>query len=95
MSIARKMKVRPDLFLVGEVDGKIVATVMAGYEGHRGAVKSSGGRSGSEKRIRTGDHGGSRTSAATRRLRDDQPECSHDQQVKVLRALKIPACDLM
>lgn len=34
--IQRKLKVRPDLFLVGELDGKIVAAVMAGYEGHRG-----------------------------------------------------------
>jgi ribosomal protein S18 acetylase RimI-like enzyme len=34
--IRRKLEVRPDLFLVGLVDGQIVATVMAGYEGHRG-----------------------------------------------------------
>jgi ribosomal protein S18 acetylase RimI-like enzyme len=34
--IRRKMAVRPDLFLVGVVDGQIVATVMAGYDGHRG-----------------------------------------------------------
>jgi len=34
--IARKMKVRPDLFLVGELKGRIMATVMAGYDGHRG-----------------------------------------------------------
>ena len=34
--IARKLRVRPDLFLVGVVDGRIVASVMAGYEGHRG-----------------------------------------------------------
>jgi ribosomal protein S18 acetylase RimI-like enzyme len=34
--IARKMKVRPDLFLVGELDGRVIATVMAGYDGHRG-----------------------------------------------------------
>lgn len=34
--IARKLRVRPDLFLVGELDGEIVATTMAGYEGHRG-----------------------------------------------------------
>ena len=34
--IQRKLRVRPDLFLVGLVDGKIVASVMAGYEGHRG-----------------------------------------------------------
>ncbi len=34
--IQRKLRVRPELFLVGLLDGKIVATVMAGYEGHRG-----------------------------------------------------------
>ena len=34
--IQRKLKVRPDLFLVGVLDGQIVACVMAGYEGHRG-----------------------------------------------------------
>jgi ribosomal protein S18 acetylase RimI-like enzyme len=33
--IERKLKVQPELFLVGLVDGKITATVMAGYEGHR------------------------------------------------------------
>ncbi len=36
--IARKLKVDPDLFLVGESDGEIVATVMGGYEGHRGWI---------------------------------------------------------
>lgn len=34
--IRRKLDVRPDLFLVGVLDGEIVACVMAGYEGHRG-----------------------------------------------------------
>ncbi len=34
--IQRKVSVSPDLFLVGEVDGHVVAAVMAGYEGHRG-----------------------------------------------------------
>jgi ribosomal protein S18 acetylase RimI-like enzyme len=34
--IERKLRVRPDLFLVGVLDGKIVSCVMAGYEGHRG-----------------------------------------------------------
>jgi ribosomal protein S18 acetylase RimI-like enzyme len=34
--IRRKMKVRPELFLVGVHQGEIVACVMAGYEGHRG-----------------------------------------------------------
>lgn len=32
------MQVDPDLFLVGELDGKIVASVMGGYEGHRGWI---------------------------------------------------------
>jgi phosphinothricin acetyltransferase len=36
--IARKRRVRPDLFLVGEANGQIVATVMAGYDGHRGWI---------------------------------------------------------
>jgi len=36
--IARKLGVQPELFLVGEIDGRIVATAMAGYEGHRGWV---------------------------------------------------------
>ena len=34
--IRRKLKVRPDLFLVGILEGRVVASVMAGYEGHRG-----------------------------------------------------------
>jgi ribosomal protein S18 acetylase RimI-like enzyme len=34
--IQRKLQVRPDLFLVGVLEGRIVACVMAGYEGHRG-----------------------------------------------------------
>jgi ribosomal protein S18 acetylase RimI-like enzyme len=36
--IARKMTVQPDLFLVGLADDRIIATLMAGYEGHRGWV---------------------------------------------------------
>lgn len=36
--IARKLQVQRDLFLVGELDGELVATAMAGYEGHRGWV---------------------------------------------------------
>jgi len=36
--IARKLTVQADLFLVGEEDGAIVATAMAGYDGHRGWV---------------------------------------------------------
>lgn len=36
--IARKLTVQRELFLVGELDGRIVATAMAGYDGHRGWV---------------------------------------------------------
>lgn len=36
--IARKLAVDPGLFLVGEVAGTVIATVMAGYEGHRGWI---------------------------------------------------------
>ena len=34
--IYRKLKVNPEWFLVDLVDRHVVATVMAGYEGHRG-----------------------------------------------------------
>jgi ribosomal protein S18 acetylase RimI-like enzyme len=34
--IRRKLGVRPEWFLVGMINGQIVACVMAGYEGHRG-----------------------------------------------------------
>ncbi|MBV8621223.1 MAG: GNAT family acetyltransferase [Curvibacter sp.] len=36
--IARKLQIQPELFLVGETDGRLMASVMAGYEGHRGWV---------------------------------------------------------
>ena len=36
--IERKLKVNPELFFVGLIENKIVATAMAGYEGHRGWV---------------------------------------------------------
>ena len=36
--IARKLSVQPELFLVGLVGGQIVASIMAGYDGHRGWV---------------------------------------------------------
>jgi ribosomal protein S18 acetylase RimI-like enzyme len=34
--IARKLEVQSELFLVGAVDEAVIASVMAGYEGHRG-----------------------------------------------------------
>jgi ribosomal protein S18 acetylase RimI-like enzyme len=36
--IARKQTVQPELFLVGELGGEIIASAMAGYDGHRGSV---------------------------------------------------------
>src|SRR5262245_21470301 len=36
--IRRKLQVRPDLFLVGVLDGEVVGTVMVGYDGHRGWI---------------------------------------------------------
>lgn len=36
--IQRKLKVNPELFLVGVMEDKIVATIMGGYEGHRGWI---------------------------------------------------------
>ena len=38
LDIERKLKVNPELFLVGLTEGKVVATVMGGYEGHRGWI---------------------------------------------------------
>ena len=36
--INRKLTVQPELFLIGIYEDKIIATAMAGYEGHRGWV---------------------------------------------------------
>ena len=36
--IHRKLGIQRDLFLVGAMDGRLVATVMVGFEGHRGWV---------------------------------------------------------
>ena len=36
--IRRKLRVRPDYFLVGVLSGAVVATAMVGYDGHRGWV---------------------------------------------------------
>lgn len=40
--IARKLLVQPELFLVAEVEGSVVASAMAGYDGHRGWVNYLG-----------------------------------------------------
>lgn len=36
--IQRKLRVNPEWFLVGELDKNIIASCMAGYEGHRGWI---------------------------------------------------------
>lgn len=36
--IERKLTVQPELFMVGERQGQIVATAMAGFDGHRGWI---------------------------------------------------------
>jgi ribosomal protein S18 acetylase RimI-like enzyme len=36
--IRRKLAVQRDLFLVATLDGKVIGTAMAGYDGHRGWV---------------------------------------------------------
>ena len=36
--IRRKLDFQPDLFFVGLFDGKVVGSIMVGYEGHRGWI---------------------------------------------------------
>ena len=36
--IQRKIEINPEMLLVGFVDGKLIASVMFGYEGHRGWI---------------------------------------------------------
>lgn len=38
LDIARKLAVQADGFLVGLLDDRVIATVMAGYDGHRGWI---------------------------------------------------------
>lgn len=40
LSIANKMATQPDLFFVAVFDDRLVGTVMAGYDGHRGWMYS-------------------------------------------------------
>ncbi len=40
VSIERKTSRDPDLFLVAAKDGRVIGTVMGGYDGHRGWVYS-------------------------------------------------------
>ena len=36
--IQRKLRVNPEWYWAGELDGNIIASCMAGYEGHRGWI---------------------------------------------------------
>ncbi|EPJ53688.1 MAG: spermidine N1-acetyltransferase [Osedax symbiont Rs2] len=36
--ISRKLAFQKELFLVGELQGKVIASAMAGYDGHRGSI---------------------------------------------------------
>jgi len=38
LDIERKINVDPELFLVGLIDDRVIASAMGGYEGHRGWV---------------------------------------------------------
>ena len=38
LDIDRKLTQQPEMFLVGTVDGAVMASIMAGFEGHRGWV---------------------------------------------------------
>ena len=38
MDISIKINFQPELFLVGQIGQRIVGTVMAGFEGHRGWI---------------------------------------------------------
>jgi ribosomal protein S18 acetylase RimI-like enzyme len=38
LDIDRKLEVQAELFLVGVIEGDVVATAMGGYEGHRGWI---------------------------------------------------------
>ena len=38
IDIKKKMEYQPDLFFVGIADDKVVASIMVGYEGHRGWI---------------------------------------------------------
>ena len=38
LDIERKLAVNSEWFLIGELDGTVISTCMAGYEGHRGWI---------------------------------------------------------
>jgi len=63
--ITRKLKVNPEWFLVGELNEKVIATCMVGYEGHRGWINLLG----VSPACRRGGHGRALLAEAERLLR--------------------------
>lgn len=63
--IARKLKVNPEWFLVGEIDGDVMATCMLGYEGHRAWINLLGVAPAHQK----GGHGKALLAEAERLMR--------------------------
>ena len=49
-SIRSMVATAPDLFFVAELDGEVVGTVLAGWDGHRGWIYSLGVRQDQERR---------------------------------------------
>ncbi|HUP16733.1 MAG TPA: GNAT family acetyltransferase [Acidimicrobiia bacterium] len=49
LDIARRQAVGDGLFLVAEIDGAVVGTLMAGYDGHRGSINYVGVLPGSRR----------------------------------------------
>ena len=49
LDIARKRAFEDGLFLVAEIDGAVVGTLMAGYDGHRGSINYVGVRPANRK----------------------------------------------
>lgn len=49
LDIVRKQAAGDELFLVAEIDGSVVGTLMAGYDGHRGSINYVGVRPANRK----------------------------------------------
>jgi len=64
--IKRKLKYRSEFFLVGRINHLLVATVMGGYDGHRGWVNYLGVKPSSQRR----GYGAEIIDALEARLRD-------------------------
>lgn len=64
--IELKMKFQPDLFFIGEIEHRIIAAVMAGYDGHRGSLNYLGVHPG----FRNKGHGRSIVEFCIQKLRE-------------------------